>query len=584
MILVSYEGADMKTVTYMLAIFALIPINIIASEPDWSSAATIPGNELCKDFHGHQVCFRDGNRENIFELGSDQISKTVNEGAKHALYYPVTVSPLLIPHNTLVKFFNEDTNSPIRRFIYRAAQEIANFKDLDDVFKWLGLHKYPESSNELGPNPIPNMGGQIQSQRMGVTTRFIHGTYGTTVSCAACHSSNLFGTKVLGMSNRFPRANEFFRLGKMALGATPLSAYQALFNPSKEDLYIFRQSKNAIKFVEIKKPKALGLDTSLAQVGLSLSKRMTDEYATRNILTASIPRANKLRSEPADSKPAVWWNLKYKTRWLSDGSILSGNPVYTNFLWNEIGRGVDLKELESWLMNNQGTIKELTSFVFSAKAPRYTDFFGNSINVMKAKNGQKLFVKNCSGCHGIYEKGWEDPIQFDYNKQIATTKVWYHKSTPVIDVGTDDYRYKGMRYFYKDLNRLKISETIGVNVQPQVGYVPPPLVGIWARWPYFHNNSAPTLYDVITPDYKRPKNYIAVPAEDKDKDFDSKRVGYPRKDLVRLPYKKDSDYFYNSKTKGLSNKGHTSMLLDENGKEKFSDREKYEIIEFLKTL
>ena len=31
-----------------------------------------------------------------------------------------------------------------------------------------------------------------------------------TFSCAACHSSNLFGKTVLGMTNRFPKANEFF--------------------------------------------------------------------------------------------------------------------------------------------------------------------------------------------------------------------------------------------------------------------------------------------------------------------------------------------------------------------------------------
>ena len=42
-------------------------------------------------------------------------------------------------------------------------------------------------------------------------------------------------------------------------------------------------------------------------------------------------------------------------------------------------------------------------------------------------------------------------------------------------------------------------------VEPQEGYVPPPLVGIWMRYPYFHNGSAPTLCDVVTRPSQREK-------------------------------------------------------------------------------
>ena len=40
-------------------------------------------------------------------------------------------------------------------------------------------------------------------------------------------------------------------------------------------------------------------------------------------------------------------------------------------------------------------------------------------------------------------------------------------------------------------NRLKIFKDNGISLEPHPGsYVPPPLVGIWARWPYMHNNSS----------------------------------------------------------------------------------------------
>src|SRR5690606_8081024 len=111
------------------------------------------------------------------------------------------------------------------------------------------------------------------------------------------------------------------------------------------------------------------------------------------------PRKDRLDRIPADSKPAVWWNLKYKNRWLSDGSVVSGNPIFTNILWNEIGRGADLNQIESWLHNNAKIIRELTTAVFSVEPPRMTDFFeADNFDLPLAQEGQKLFHQTCARC------------------------------------------------------------------------------------------------------------------------------------------------------------------------------------------
>lgn len=564
------------------------------AKPNWSKEARLPGEYFCELSHGHKICLSSGNRKNIYELDDDQLQKSLYKGSEHALNYPVTVTQMQLPKDTMEKIFNEDSRSPLRRFLFRIANKMSHFKSFNDIFKWLGLHDYPSTIEEVGPNQIASM-GNLEEHPMGVS-RFEHpnGAIGYSFSCAACHSSNLFGVKVLGLTNRFPKANEAFILGKKVLSKTTPELFKLLVGPSDEDYEIFKKTKFAMNYVEVKKPLALGLDTSLAQVGLSLALRGGDEYATRrpnlrsrrnrNIIERA--RRHPLNSVPADSKPAVWWNLKYKTKWLSDGSIISGNPVHTNFLWNEIGRGVDLKELESWLVHNQETVKELTSYVFNTEAPKYNDFFPGEIDISLAKSGQKIFLKNCRGCHGQYDKGWDlaNADELNYQELIETSQVWYHRKTPVIDVKTDPHRSEGMNYFYKDLNRLKISQTIGTVVTPQKGYIPPPLVGIWARWPYFHNNSIPTLYDVITPDFKRPKKYIAVDAIDKEIDFDKVKNGYPASKQIRKQYRDNPVYFYNTEVKGLSNQGHTEMLIDEDGNELLSHQEKLELIEFLKTL
>ena len=154
-------------------------------------------------------------------------------------------------------------------------------------------------------------------------------------------------------------------------------------------------------------------------------------------------------------------------------------------------------------------MQELTTAVFSIKAPRYTDFFpAESINIEKAMEGEKLFNSNCARCHGNYEKAWsaKDAAQLSLEEKMKTTLVRYHKKTPVIDVGTDPLRYQGMKSLEK-LNDLRISKTFGTVVEAQKGYVPPPLEGIWARWPYFHNNAAPSLCAVLTRAEDRPKTF-----------------------------------------------------------------------------
>ena len=65
-----------------------------------------------------------------------------------------------------------------------------------------------------------------------------------------------------------------------------------------------------------------------------------------------------------------------------------------NFVWNEIGRGTDMKRVEKWLKNNPETVKEITTSVFGTKAPYYLDFFSkNSIDLKKAKRGEKTDIR-----------------------------------------------------------------------------------------------------------------------------------------------------------------------------------------------
>ncbi|MFM6930128.1 MAG: hypothetical protein ACKOX6_16780, partial [Bdellovibrio sp.] len=349
---------------------------------------------------------------------------------------------------------------------------------------------------------------------------------------------------------------------------------------------LLEETKASLGAVDLKAPIALGLDTSLAQVSLSLNRRNPDPYATLNSYYERHPRNDAfLDSNPADSKPAVWWNLKYKNRWLSDGSVLSGNPIFTNLIWNEIGRGADLQELEQWLSQNERIVQEITTAVFSSEAPHITDFYpAEKIDLGRAKAGEQIFNKTCAGCHGHYEKAWTLPYAnlMRPAEKLKTVTVKYHDSTPVVNVGTDPYRRLGMKSL-EQLNNLAISKKNGIVIKAQDGYVPPPLVGIWARWPYFHNNSIPNLCALLTPADRRPLAYYSGEANNPQTDYDFECGGYPTGAKTPRSWAQ-SEHLFDTRRIGMSNKGHDVGIFIRDGKEILSAEDKRNLIQYLQTL
>ncbi|MAV92102.1 MAG: hypothetical protein CL676_11840 [Bdellovibrionaceae bacterium] len=519
-------------------------------------------------------------RANPYELSLEQFQIARKKGYEHALYYPVEDTGLLLPYAPIKRILEGQVANPLVKWVSKLLRVVSPFQSFDEMEEWLGLKKFPHVSNTQWPKDFPAQRISQQGHRMGLTLMETPSGTGFTLSCAQCHSDTVFGKRILGMSNRFPRANDFFHRGLKITPRISDRIFQWSTEATPEEVEMFRKVKETVKFIDAKKPVQLGLDTSLAQVALSLAKRNLDAYATK---IDGRKRPDLLDYQVADSKPAVWWGLKYKNRWLSDGSVVSGNPIFTNIIWNEIGRGADLKVIENWLSKNEDVIKELTTAVFSSTPPPVTDFFpAHWIDLEEAKAGERLFNDHCSKCHGVYEKNWSLPesSQLSLAEQLKTFKVVYPHRTSVVDVGTDPLRHQGMESLTV-LNDLEISKANGIWIEPQEGYVPPPLEGIWLRWPYFHNNSAPSLCAVLTRGSERPVRYWARPAEDPNSDFDFRCNGYPQR---RPPQGTSREMLYDSRKPGLSRFGHDEGIFLENGKELLSPQEKLQLIQFLQTL
>ena len=96
-----------------------------------------------------------------------------------------------------------------------------------------------------------------------------------------------------------------------------------------------------------------------------------------------------------------------------------------------------------------------------------------------------------------------------------------------------------------------------------------PLDGIWATAPYLHNGSVPTLDDLLKPEAERPKSFTVG-----SRIFDPVKVGY-QADAKGFPTFEVLDKAGKAII-GHSNEGHNYL--------KFTDEERKQLVEYLKTL
>jgi hypothetical protein len=110
------------------------------------------------------------------------------------------------------------------------------------------------------------------------------------------------------------------------------------------------------------------------------------------------------------------------------------------------------------------------------------------------------------------------------------------------------------------------------------GYQAPPLDGVWATAPYFHNGSVPTLYHVLN-SKTRPRIFTRS-FQTNEADYDKKQVGWQVRILDETPKNGtvfDRRKIYDTTQPGRGNMGHTFG-------DDLTDEQRWAVIEYLKTL
>lgn len=277
-----------------------------------------------------------------------------------------------------------------------------------------------------------------------------------------------------------------------------------------------------------------------------------------------------------------WWNVSHRPRKFFDGGLsVDATRI-------DMAAADQLNLLRSGASRREATElhdQDLQAYVDAQVSPP----FPGEINEELAEVGAVIFHNrdlwagegnsdiprpegngSCAGCHGVYSPRYvhddnflEDPalegvasylvpleiIQTDPARAVAISsqvREVFESSWWGYPDGMPGYQPPGekkiLEEFIDDI-AYPIFNPDGRPVEgacgwvEEFGYLAPPLYGVWASSPYFHNGSVPTLRQVLKPD-ERPTIWqrFDSPVEGKIKGFDMSLNAYDLTDQVGWKY------------------------------------------------
>jgi mono/diheme cytochrome c family protein len=402
-------------------------------------------------------------------------------------------------------------------------------KIFDDV--WM---MWPEPLRTQAEQATPEERRKLAFARYGLTPRpddpgkplqYVVGEDGEwTMNCFACHGGQVGGKVIPGLPNsnyalttlveetRALKLERVEPLGRMDIGATvvPLGSTNG--------------STNAVMF------------------GVVLMN-----FRDANLKWHDDRPPPKLVNHDMDAPP--WWHFKRKRFMYIDGFASKSHRGLSQFA---MVRANGAEKFREW----EDNFRDVYAYLSSLESPKYP----YEINHKLANTGRTIFNKNCAECHGIYGERSDYPERIVPIDEVGTDRVRLDALTP------GNRRSYGASWF-NDFGKRTTRES-------PPGYVAPPLDGVWASAPYFHNGSVPTLWHVLN-SKERPAVWRRT-AEG----YDRERVGLEFEQFDKVPAgitAAERRTYFDTGAFGKSAEGHTFP-------DKLSAEEKQAVLEYLKTL
>ena len=135
------------------------------------------------------------------------------------------------------------------------------------------------------------------------------------------------------------------------------------------------------------------------------------------------------------------------------------------------------------------SLQRIHDWIWTLPPPKYPF----AIDSGRSMRGKAIYDQHCAECHS-----------FSGSKTGTVESL--------ASVNTDPYRLRSFTYIFavNQANLFPGSRYRFTHFSKTDGYANQPLDGIWARAPYLHNGSVPTLADLLMDPSSRPKQFVAV--------------------------------------------------------------------------
>ncbi|MEE2788028.1 MAG: hypothetical protein VX589_11865 [Myxococcota bacterium] len=307
-------------------------------------------------------------------------------------------------------------------------------------------------SDRVGPNAQRNYFETQYTNEDGVEV--------VTTNCLICHAGRINGSLVIGLGNEF---NDYTQ----DLGAVAEASIAFAENPEEEKA-IRKWAERVSAISPWSTAHTRGVNPAESLTAALISHR---DQTTLNWLGEPQLPLPDYGVVPLSVPP--WWHMKKKNGLYYTGI---GRGDHARFLMTIVTVCTDsIEEAEAV----DAYFPDIAAYVESIEAPKYPF----QIDEALAAEGQPIFERSCSGCHGTYGDVETYPnLLVDLNI-VGTDPLLAQETFGSVDAYVDWYNAS----WFGELARA----------EPSRGYVAPPLDGVWATAPYFHNGSVPTLALVL---------------------------------------------------------------------------------------
>lgn len=361
-------------------------------------------------------------------------------------------------------------------------------------------------------------------------------------NCMQCHAGRINGEFIIGLGIH----DIDFTINRNDNITLLNSAISFLYGQASDEWAAYDQFRKSIE--------AIGPKTITETRGVNSADKITEvliAHRDKNTLEWTDDPYVEVGEEVIPTDVPAWWLLKKKNAMFYHG--IGRGDFCKSFIGSSLLTLADRTKAEEV----DEKMADVLAYIYSLESPTYPFVIDSNL----AEDGKTIFENTCSSCHGNYGSSPTYPNYMVSLNSVGTDPELsnhYNQSSPINDYFMDWFN---TGWFGTSPNPLEIFS--------EGGYVAPPLDGIWATAPYFHNASVPTLADVLNsesrPEYWR-RSYDSS-------DYDEQKVGWN----YETESSKIDKNTYDTTIKGYGNEGHT--FGDE-----LTDSERAALLEYLKTL